>query len=711
MKVRLRSHILFEIASELEFGRKPYRQEEGGYLAGRFDGETVEIVNYWRDLNAERTAGSIRLREAHLDYVSEEIERSRDPSLYLAGTWHIHPPGYGSQCSYVDAEYLFLDHSLIQAGGLTNARLPQAHLVLSWNALRDYHFYGLQVEIPGLSRALVKPQDEHLHAIETALQRRYQAGILVRDKELRVEPYLGPAIHDAFAAGTLEGFFWFFPYEAIDDDVERVYLANFLHHVRQGDQRLDRSIHKMNKQTDPDAAPIFLPDSLHSILQANLQLNQPTHKHKPKLVNPRLKPKRHTDLVYYRLTRANGAINVSAERLHYSLNARPARAIHVPCQVTEEITVLVANPDTPEKGSDNLGVQPQATVGDIGRRLQAAYTLETPPLLSARRPPHEEQKWRQRTVVDEFGEVLLPDDVPIAELLDGHSSGTVQLSWRSSDLHPDTVYKLRTQRLYGLGYDSKRLAQSTVLVAGLGLLGSEVITLLAAVGVGNLILVDRGVVDFTNIYRQRLYTRKDVYQAKVDVAAQLLSGIGTEVSAHRLSIPTVSSPMQDAQERLSELEGLVARANIVIGALDSFSGRAVLQALCLKNKVPFLSVALDLFDAIGLTQATLFLSLPDRPGCYACGRKLVPARDSGVCTIAPLEFPPIIGGLAFRLIMNILHNQVSSAQAYQIYSNLNIEEQDLASADPQCEICGTNGLMARNDAELYRRIQTWFNGA
>ena len=69
MRVRLRSRILYEIANELQFGQKPFRQEEGGYLAGRFNGEALEIVSHWRDLNAARTPASIRLRESHLDYV------------------------------------------------------------------------------------------------------------------------------------------------------------------------------------------------------------------------------------------------------------------------------------------------------------------------------------------------------------------------------------------------------------------------------------------------------------------------------------------------------------------------------------------------------------------------------------------------------------------------------------------------------------------
>jgi molybdopterin/thiamine biosynthesis adenylyltransferase len=661
MKVRLRSRILYEIEHELWSNGQRFRQEEGGYLAGRFDGEALEIVSYWRDLDAARTPASIKLREAHLDFVTEQLAQGGDPSLYVIGTWHVHPPGYGAQPSPTDTEYLFLEHAAIRAGGLVDSRLPQAHLILGWGDIFNYRAYAMKVKTPGLQITQTDARAEHLHIINDALRQGCKAGILVRSGGARYEIYAGPMIIESLKASDLEGLFWYFPYRVIEPEVERIYLANFIHHVRQSARLLNRVDRK-----------------------------QPA------------------SFLYYRINQADGRLRVTPQRLEFSLN-RPSEVIHAPCQVAEEATVLLSNPDAPQEPSLNLGAQAHTLIGDVGRVMQSLRGLETPPLLSTRRPLQEEKKWRQRTVMDEFGEVLLPDDVNIAELLDDRSAGAVRLYWRSPELRPDMVYELRTQRLQGLGYDRRSLAAGSALVAGLGLLGSEMVPLLVAAGLGRLSLVDDGAVDFTNIYRQRLYERNDVYQAKVDVAARRLAGSGITVEAHRLSIPAVSGNSAQFQEALEALDKLVAQSTLVIGTLDSFSARAVLQAICLHHRVHFLSVALDLLDPIG-AQASMFLAAADQPGCYACGRSLVPVWDRGACTVAPLEFPPIVSGVAFRLVLDVLQGRSNASRAVQVYANLNVEQQEIGAADPQCAVCGPNGVVHGQKGNLFHRIQAWLQG-
>lgn len=660
MKVRLRSRILLAAARELGFGRDPFRQEEGGYLAGRFDGGSVQIVDFWRDQNAERTPASIRLRESHLDYVTERIEQTQDPSLYVVGTWHVHPPGYGPRYSGIDAEYLFTEHSAIRAGGLSNARLPQAHLILSWGDPYNYRVYGMRVDIPGLQRTATEPRPEHRRAIAGAIQQGCHAGVL---RAGGTEPYSGPAIAEALAAGTLQGFFWLFPSRSIDEQVEQVYLANFLHHVRQA---------------------AALPSGGWA--------------------------RRPLQLLYYRLTRWGRRLAVTAQRLLYSTNEQAPQAVHMPCDVTEEMTVLLTNPDLRQGATVNLGAQSHTTVGELGQALQAVRGLKAAPILSACRPDHEAEHWRRRTVVDEFGEVVLPDDVPVAALIDEHSEGVASLLWRSPNLHPRLVYDLRTQRLGRLGYDQQRLADCTVLVAGLGLLGSELAPLLTAAGVGELLLLDHGSVDFTNIYRQRLYERKDVFQAKATVAARRLRGAGGKVEGHHLAIPALGGSTPGSRENLEKLDGLVARSSLVIGALDSYSARAVLQVLCLARGVPFLSLALDLFTDLSVALGSLFLALPGKPGCYACSGKLDGKHDSGVCTVAPLELPPIVGGLALRLALQVLQGRVSTPCRVNLSPALTVEQQDIAGADPQCEVCGPTGVVRHGEGDLYEHIQAWLAG-
>ncbi len=87
----------------------------------------------------------------------------------------------------------------------------------------------------------------------------------------------------------------------------------------------------------------------------------------------------------------------------------------------------------------------------------------------------------------------------------------------------------------------QRLLNSTVLVLGLGGLGSAVADLLARAGVGTLILVDHDVVDEANLPRQLLYSIRDVGRAKVDAAAERLRAVAPLVHLHKSHLEVASA--------------------------------------------------------------------------------------------------------------------------------------------------------------------------
>ena len=74
----------------------------------------------------------------------------------------------------------------------------------------------------------------------------------------------------------------------------------------------------------------------------------------------------------------------------------------------------------------------------------------------------------------------------------------------------------RTEYLIGENNVSK-LAQAHVSIFGCGGVGSYVIEALARSGVGNLTLIDKDVVDITNINRQLIADTSTVGKPKVEV--------------------------------------------------------------------------------------------------------------------------------------------------------------------------------------------------
>src|SRR3989454_4296342 len=75
----------------------------------------------------------------------------------------------------------------------------------------------------------------------------------------------------------------------------------------------------------------------------------------------------------------------------------------------------------------------------------------------------------------------------------------------------------------------KKLSAATVAVIGLGALGTVSAGLLARAGVGHLRLIDRDVVELTNLQRQVLFDEQDVDLPKADVAARKLRAVNSSV--------------------------------------------------------------------------------------------------------------------------------------------------------------------------------------
>ena len=67
-----------------------------------------------------------------------------------------------------------------------------------------------------------------------------------------------------------------------------------------------------------------------------------------------------------------------------------------------------------------------------------------------------------------------------------------------------------------------RLAEATILILGLGGLGSAASIYLAAAGAGHLILVDFDKVDLSNLQRQIVHTTADIGRLKVESARERL---------------------------------------------------------------------------------------------------------------------------------------------------------------------------------------------
>lgn len=140
----------------------------------------------------------------------------------------------------------------------------------------------------------------------------------------------------------------------------------------------------------------------------------------------------------------------------------------------------------------------------------------------------------------------------------------------------------RQMQVPGVGADGQtRIATAHVLVVGAGGLGCTVIPALAAAGIGRLTIADPDHVELANLHRQTLYTGADIGEPKATVAAARAGALNPEchVEAMILRIDPANAP------------GLIAAADLVVDAADSFAVTYTLSDLCLAAGKPLISAS------------------------------------------------------------------------------------------------------------------------
>jgi adenylyltransferase/sulfurtransferase len=140
---------------------------------------------------------------------------------------------------------------------------------------------------------------------------------------------------------------------------------------------------------------------------------------------------------------------------------------------------------------------------------------------------------------------------------------------------------LRQVALPGFGVEGQeRLARARVVVAGAGGLGSAVLPVLAAAGVGELVVVDPDVVEASNLHRQTLHTATDLGRAKVESAAEALRALTAGRDGTGAVIPVPAAV--DAENAAA----LVADADLVVDGTDSLEARYALDDAAAAAGVP-----------------------------------------------------------------------------------------------------------------------------
>ncbi len=138
----------------------------------------------------------------------------------------------------------------------------------------------------------------------------------------------------------------------------------------------------------------------------------------------------------------------------------------------------------------------------------------------------------------------------------------------------------RTEKLIGKS-NIEKLKNSTVVVFGLGGVGSYVVEALARSGIQNLVTVDKDIVDITNINRQLIATHSTIGKSKVDLAKERILDINPDCNI--IAIKEFVS-----KENIAQLLD-VKNINYIIDAIDTVSSKLSIIEYAYNNSIKIIS--------------------------------------------------------------------------------------------------------------------------
>lgn len=217
----------------------------------------------------------------------------------------------------------------------------------------------------------------------------------------------------------------------------------------------------------------------------------------------------------------------------------------------------------------------------------------------------------------------------------------------------------------------ERLKKAHIFIAGAGGLGSPISIYLAVAGIGTLTVVDKDVVDQSNLNRQILHYDRDIGRKKTASAEEKLRKINPDIT-----IKVIDTTIEE-----SNGAKLVGKANGIIDALDNYPTRYLLNDIAIQKNIPLFHGAIRGFYG----QATTII-----PGKTACLRCIFPNPP-------PKEVFPVVGvtpgfiGMiqATEVLKYVLGSGELLANRLLIWDGMQAHAEEIAVVrNPACVSCG-----------------------
>jgi len=226
----------------------------------------------------------------------------------------------------------------------------------------------------------------------------------------------------------------------------------------------------------------------------------------------------------------------------------------------------------------------------------------------------------------------------------------------------------------------EKLRKAKVCVVGVGGIGNPVVTQLTAMGVGKLKIVDRDIIEISNLHRQHLYTENDIGRVKVEAAKERLEKINSSVEIEALPNSVTKYTA----------ESIVDGFDIVVDALDSIEARYALNDACIKLNIPLIYAG-----ALGMLGSVCTI-IPNKTACLRCIFPALAEDDMPTCSTEGVH-PSIlylVGGIQVSEAVKIILGEKPTLENKLLYVDLNDLSLEKVSVfrQEECPSCGTKRI-------------------
>lgn len=165
----------------------------------------------------------------------------------------------------------------------------------------------------------------------------------------------------------------------------------------------------------------------------------------------------------------------------------------------------------------------------------------------------------------------------------------------------------------------QQFSEAAVTIVGCGALGSAIAETLVRAGIGEIHLVDRDYVEWSNLQRQQLFTEEDAAQMmpKVAAAEKRLKAIRGDVRLYTY-LDNFDAPLA---------EKLAAVSSIIMDATDNFETRLLISDAAAKYQIPWI------YGACVGSSGVVFPFIPGASACFRCLLPVLPSVNETCDTV------------------------------------------------------------------------------